>query len=70
MSEEEINRIIILEKNIRGDLSKCKICNINFTAFQPCIICQSIIEKEQELKRKLNKKEFEDIINGICGGER
>ncbi|MCX6741723.1 MAG: hypothetical protein NTX24_00920 [Candidatus Pacearchaeota archaeon] len=62
---EEINRIIILEKNIIGDLSRCKICNINFTAIQPCIICQLIIEKEQKLGRKLTKQEFQDAIKGF-----
>ena len=66
---EELNRIVILEKNIRGDLFKCKICKINFTAIQPCIICQSVIEKEEKLKRKLTREEFHEIINGICGGE-
>jgi len=55
---EEINRIVILEKNIKGDLSKCEICNINFTAIQPCIMCQLIIEKEEELGRKLVKEEI------------
>ncbi|GAF86626.1 unnamed protein product, partial [marine sediment metagenome] len=33
---EELNRIVILEKNIKGDLSRCQICEINFTAIQPC----------------------------------
>ncbi len=64
---EEINRIVILERNIRGDLSKCKICNINLTAIQPCIICASIIEKEEKLKRKLTKEEFDEITEGILG---
>lgn len=64
---DEINRIVILEKNIKGDLSKCNICNINFTAIQPCIICQLIIEKEQKLGRKLNKEEFDDIMKGFFG---
>ncbi len=66
--DEEINRIVILEKNIIGDLSRCRVCNINFTAIQPCIICASIIEKEEKLGRKLTKEEFDEIINGICGG--
>jgi len=65
--DEEINRIVILEKNIKGDLSKCKICNINFTAIQPCIICQSIIEKEKKLGRKLNREEFDNMINDFFG---
>ncbi len=67
---DETNRIVILYKNIKGDLSKCNICNINFTAIQPCIICASIIEKEEKLKRKLNKEEFSMIIEGICGEQR
>ena len=57
----DIERIVILEKNVKGDLSKCKVCTINFTALQPCIICQLRIEKEQELGRKLTKQEFEDL---------
>lgn len=57
------NRIVILHKGIRGDLSRCKICNINFTAIQPCIICQLIKEKEQELERKLTEEEFRDLTS-------
>ena len=49
--KEELNRIVISEKNIKGDLNRCEICKINFTAIQPCIICQLRIEKEQELQR-------------------
>jgi len=64
---KDINRIVILNKNIKGDLSKCNICNINFTAIQPCIVCQLIIEKEQKLGRKLTREEFLDINNKICG---
>jgi hypothetical protein len=60
---EEIDRIVIFEKNIKGDLSKCNICKINFTAIQPCIICSAIIEKEKELKRNLTKEEFEKVIS-------
>lgn len=63
----DINRIVILEKNIKGDLGRCKICNTNFTAIQPCIVCRSIIEKEQELGRKLTKEEFKDLIKGLLG---
>ncbi|MEK6888731.1 MAG: hypothetical protein AABW80_01345 [Nanoarchaeota archaeon] len=58
----ELNRIIILEKNIKGDLSKCNICNVNFTAIQPCIVCQTIIEKEEKLGRKLSEEEFNEVI--------
>ncbi len=68
--DDEISRIVILEKNVKGDLSKCNICNVNFTAIQPCIICQSIIEKEDKLKRKLTREEFNEIVEGICGGRR
>ena len=67
---DETNRIVILYKNIKGDLSKCNICKINFTAIQPCIICASIVEKEEKLKRKLTREEFREIIEGICGGKR
>lgn len=69
MMDNNIDRVAILNKNVKGDLSRCNICNINFTAIQPCIICQAIIEKEQKLGRKLTKEEFCDIINGICGGK-
>lgn len=64
---EDINRIVIFDKNISGDLRRCKICNINFTAIQPCIICQLIIEKEQKLGRRLTKDEFDEIMNGFFG---
>jgi len=60
---EELKRIIILEKNIKGDLSKCHICGINFTAIQPCIVCQLVIEKEEELGRKLTKEEFYELVD-------
>ena len=52
---EELNRILILEKGVRGDLSRCKVCGINFTAIQPCIICQLVTEKEEKLGRKLRR---------------
>jgi len=58
----EINRIVILDKNIRGDIIKCNVCRINFTAVQPCIVCQLIIEKQNELERKLTEKELNDLI--------
>ena len=60
--EEKINRIVILEKNVRGDLSRCKNCWTNFTAFQFCIMCQLKIEKEEELDRKLTKDELRELL--------
>ena len=54
----KINRIIILERNVKGDMSRCNICKINFTALQPCILCQLRIEKEEKLGRKLTKEEI------------
>jgi len=59
--DEELNRIVILEKNIKGDLSRCNVCDINFTAIQPCILCQLIIEKEEKLGRKLKKEEVYEL---------
>ena len=53
-----MNRIVILEENIKGDLFKCQSCDINFTAIQPCIICQLKIEKEKELGKKLTEEEI------------
>jgi hypothetical protein len=67
MENEKIDRILILEKNIYGDLSRCNVCGINFTAIQPCIVCSLIIEKEQKLNRKLTKNELNKLIKGICG---
>ena len=64
---EELNRIVILEKNIKGDLSKCQICKINFTAIQPCIMCQLKIEKEEELGRELTEEEIKEIYLGVLG---
>jgi hypothetical protein len=63
--DEKIDRIFIFEKNVKGDLIKCNICNINFTAIQPCIICQLIIEKEMELGRRLTKNEFDELVKWI-----
>lgn len=68
--DNELSRIIILEKNIKGDLTRCNICNINFTAIQPCIVCAAIIEKEEKFNRKLTKEEFREVVAGICGGAR
>jgi len=65
MNLSKIKRLIILNKTIKGDLSKCNICNVNFTAIQPCIICQSIIEKEKKVGRKLTSEEFRKLIKGI-----
>ena len=63
----QLNRIVILDKNVKADLSRCTQCNINFTAIQPRIVCQSLFEKEQKLGRKLTKKEFEDTLGGLLG---
>jgi len=56
-----VNRIVILENNVKGDLFRCNICGVNYTAIQPCMICQLIIEKENELGRKLTKDEFMEL---------
>jgi len=62
---ESIERIVILEKNSKGNISKCNLCNINFTALQPCIICQLIIEKEKEVSRKLSLIELRELTSGF-----
>jgi len=67
MSLESINRIVILKDKIKGDLSRCRVCHINFTAIQPCIVCSAIIEKQNKLGRKLNKEEFDDLVGGLLG---
>ena len=64
-TEEKINRIVILDDNIRGDLKRCNICKTNFTAIQPCIMCSQIIEKEKELGRRLTKEEFEKLFEWL-----
>ena len=64
---EELNRIVILEKNIKSDLSRCQICGINFTAIQPCMMCQLKIEKEEELGRELTREEIKEIYRGVLG---
>jgi len=56
-----VNRIVILENNVKGDLFRCNICGVNYTAIQPCMICQLIIEKGNELGRKLTKDEFMEL---------
>ena len=64
-----VNRIVIAETDgnykILGDVKKCKICNINFSAMQPCIMCKLRINKEKEVGRPLSKKEFEDLYEWI-----
>ena len=61
----ETNRIVIAYRNVVGNLKRCKTCNINFTAFDNCITCQLIIEKEQELGRKLTNNECLKITKYI-----
>ena len=61
MEKAKVDKIVILKNNIKPDLSKCHVCAINFTALQPCIICQLRIEKEQELGRKLTREEFRQL---------
>ena len=63
--DDKINRIVILEKNVKGDLSRCNICKANFTAIQPCIMCQLIIEREGKLGRKLTKKELCELLEPL-----
>lgn len=58
---EEIDRIVIFEKKVKGDLSKCNICHINFNAIQPCMMCQLKIEKEEELGRELTMEEIREL---------
>jgi rRNA-processing protein FCF1 len=60
-----INRIIIAKRgkfNIFGDLKRCKVCKINFSAISPCIMCSLRIKKKKELGRKLTKKELRDLF--------
>ncbi len=59
---KEIDRIIIEDEKVYGDLKRCKICKINFSAFEECMICSLIIEKEEELGRKLTKEEFDKLF--------
>lgn len=63
----ELKRIVILEKKIKGDLSRCQICEINFTAIQPCIMCQLKIEKEEELGRELTNEKIREIYQRVLG---
>jgi hypothetical protein len=69
MMAEGISRIIIAKTagkyKIFGDLKKCKICGINYTAIQPCIVCSMIEEKEKKLKRKLTEKEFSSLFEWL-----
>ena len=64
MTDTKINRIVICKKgkyNVFGDLRRCKICQINFTAVQPCIMCNLRIEKENEKGRKLTSAELRKL---------
>jgi len=63
---KDIDRIIIAEKGkyyVFGDLRKCKTCDVNFTAIQPCFTCALRIEKEKELGRRLTKEEFRELFS-------
>lgn len=62
---EEIYRIVIDypgKISIRGDLKRCEICKINFSAGAPCLMCQMRINKEKELGRKLTLEEFRELF--------
>lgn len=63
--DEKINRIVILDDKVHGDLYRCGVCGVNFTTIQPCIVCSLVIEKEKELGRKLNKDEFHKLIDWL-----
>ena len=66
MGGDEINRIVILEKSVFGDLKRCPICKINFSAINLCIVCSLKIEKEEELRRKLTKEESRELIKFLA----
>jgi len=59
---DETNRIVILEKNVVDDLKRCPVCEVNFTAVEPCLMCSLRIEKEEELGRPLTKQEFQKMF--------
>lgn len=50
MLNKEINEIIILEDNVKGHLSKCVECNINFTHSPNniCPLCEARIKGDDE----------------------
>ena len=50
---------------IKGDLSKCNICQINFTAKQPCVMCEMRINKEKELGRKMTQTEWDELFGWL-----
>ena len=64
-----VDRIVIAEiygKNkVFGDLRKCKICNVNFSAKGNCILCDMRIEKEGKLGRELTKEEWKKEIEWL-----
>ena len=68
---ERIDQIIIAEtegrRKIFGNLKRCEVCRINFTALQPCIICSAVIEQERELGRQLTRDEYDKILGGLNG---
>ncbi len=51
---EELKKIIILEKNVRGHLLKCVECNINFTAspVNICPLCEARIKGNTKLLKE------------------
>jgi len=67
--EEKIDEICIADiegkQKVFGHLKKCNICDINFTAKQPCIVCDTILEKEKELGRALTKKEYDKLLEWL-----
>lgn len=64
--DEEIERIIIDypgKVSVRGDLKRCEICKINFSANSPCLMCLMRINKEKELGRKVTREEFKELFS-------
>ena len=64
-----IDRIVIAETDgkykVFGDLKKCKICNINFSFIEPCIMCSMRTDKEKELGRRLTQEEYDELFDWL-----
>ena len=46
-----VEQIIHVSKNVKANLIRCNICNINFTIQSPCIACELRLKEPDKYKQ-------------------
>ena len=65
MMGEEIDRIVIMGDGVYGDLFRCGVCGVNFTAGWFCVVCGA--RGEREFGVGLGMEEVKRICLGVLG---